>query len=251
MSKMFRSVTHTNNIITGCTHVCVYCTARDLANGRLRERYLANKNLALPLQPQTYREATGEVCLSNPYHDPFYHRFWPERLKTPCKPGETIFLNFMGDAFCKEVPSEWIQQEITYAAKYPDTDFLLCTKNPARYAEFEFPSNVILGATIETTFYSDDYSKAPSLMNRIFELSVTLHPRKFISIEPIMGGDMDLMIDLISVLRPEVIEIGADNHRKHLPEPSAAEVRQLLDGLRKALPDCKVIEKEGLERLLK
>jgi len=32
----------------------------------------------------------------------------------------------------------------------PKATFLFLTKNPARYLEFNFPNNVILGATIET-----------------------------------------------------------------------------------------------------
>ncbi len=158
----------------------------------------------------------------------------------------------MGDAFCKEVPAEWIRQTIDYTRKYPDTDFLLCTKNPARYAEFEFPSNVILVMTLDTNKWgcTQLYSKAPELVDRYLSFLRVQHPRKFVSIEPIMQLNIDEMLTRMWSLRPEVIEIGADNHHKHLPEPSAAEVRQLLDGLRK-IPGCKVIEKEGLGRLLK
>ncbi len=35
---------YTWNPITGCLNNCPYCYARKLANTRLRERYLANKN---------------------------------------------------------------------------------------------------------------------------------------------------------------------------------------------------------------
>ena len=58
------------NPITGCLNGCEYCYARKLANTRLKERYLANKNHAPTITPN---DGIWQV-------DPFYPRFWEDRL---------------------------------------------------------------------------------------------------------------------------------------------------------------------------
>ena len=77
---------YTWNPITGCLNGCPYCYARKLANGRLKQRYLANTNLApnakgdvakLTISDRTAIEREGD------YADPFYPRFWEERLDEP------------------------------------------------------------------------------------------------------------------------------------------------------------------------
>ena len=59
------------NPITGCLNNCGYCYARRLASGRLRAKYLANDILAPHDEPDH-----KEYC-----DNPFYPRFWPEKLK--------------------------------------------------------------------------------------------------------------------------------------------------------------------------
>jgi len=67
------------NPVTGCLNGCSYCYARKLANGRLKKRYLANKNVA-PKYAQDVSFRTYEVPTNIGNVDPFYPRFWPERL---------------------------------------------------------------------------------------------------------------------------------------------------------------------------
>ena len=50
-------------------------------------------------------------------------------------------------------------------------------------------------------------------------------------------------------INPEIVEIGADNYRNSLPEPSWDKVYKLIDIL--TLHGINVIQKDGLERLKK
>ena len=56
-------------------------------------------------------------------------------------------------------------------------------------------------------------------------------------------------IDWILTIKPEIVEIGADNYGHNLPEPSWNKVAQLIGKLRAS--GITVIEKDGLERLMK
>ena len=100
------------------------------------------------------------------------------------------------------------------------TNFLFLTKNPYRYWEWydagvSLPPTVYLGATIET---NRDYglSTAPEPYDRYLSLTSIPHPRKFVSIEPIMGFHLDTMTEWIKEIKPEIIEVGADNYHNHL-----------------------------------
>ncbi|KKL45038.1 hypothetical protein LCGC14_2359710, partial [marine sediment metagenome] len=112
---------YTWNPITGClNHVNGMCKgggfpcyAYRLANGRLRERYLANKNRAT-------LTLLKDVGAHN--DDPFYSRFWPERMddfnnlfainepnfsrRLPKKP-RGIFVCDMSDLFGMGIPEKW------------------------------------------------------------------------------------------------------------------------------------------------
>jgi hypothetical protein len=62
-----------------------------------------------------------------------------------------------------------------------------------------------------------------------------------------MDFDLNTMLGWMKDINPEIIEIGADNHRCSLPEPLWEKVEALLVGLREFCPN--VVEKDGLERL--
>ncbi len=61
------------NPITGCLNNCPYCYARKLANTRLKERYLANKNLS-PDYIEMKKSFDGWGGRKEPFQDPFYPR---------------------------------------------------------------------------------------------------------------------------------------------------------------------------------
>jgi len=68
------------------------CYAYKLANGRLKQRYLANHNLPFPV--------IGDDSYNAALLDPFYPRFWEDRLgDIPLKPVRGIFVCDMGEMF--------------------------------------------------------------------------------------------------------------------------------------------------------
>lgn len=221
MSRMFKTVTKTWNPVIGCLHDCVYCWARDLAEGKLKVR-------------------------SGKYVDGFEPRFFERELTKKFKPGQFVFVSDMGDLYGKWVPRDWILRVLAIEQAFPEVNFLNQTKNPERFHEFWFPPNAYLGTTIET---NRDYgvTKAPSPATRYLELWIIEHPHKFVSIEPIMDFDLDELVGWMRDIKPDIIEIGADNYGHGLPEPPWEKVERLLQCLRQICP--RVVEKDGLERL--
>ncbi len=205
-SRMFECVTRTWNPITGCLHGCVYCWARALAEGRLKNK-------------RKYAQ-----------HG-FKPAFHPHELKRTFQPGELVFVADMGDMWGRWVPSEWIRAVLEHIARFPETTFLFLTKNPARYLEFlsEMLSNVMLGATIETDsdLIGTAVSGAPPPSQRFRAMKRITGPPKVISVEPVLDFDLDRFADLILYAGPSIVFIGYDNYGHRLPEPPRAKVLAL------------------------
>ena len=53
----------------------------------------------------------------------------------------------------------------------------------------------------------------------------------FITIEPILDFDVDILISWLSILKPNFVNIGADSKHCKLPEPSDDKIRALVAGL--------------------
>ncbi len=221
MSKMFTygdKILKTWNPFTGCNFNCSYCWARKLAEGKLR----------------------------NSYPNGFIPTTHPDRFNKRFKPDDFVFVCSMGDiAFA---PSVVINHIVYTVKKYPDTKFLLCTKEPEIYRKmiFHLP-NIYFGTTLETD-RQYNVSRAPSPLQRLYSIRQSSYQHKFISIEPIMDFNPEF-IEWILSIKPEIVEIGADNYNNHLPEPLWNKVAQLMAKLRSS--GIQVIEKQGLERLLK
>lgn len=212
------------NPISGCLHSCTYCWARKLAETRLKG--------------------------SPRYKDGFQPTFHAEDLKKKFKPGEFVFVTDMGDAWGWWTPRDQLEQVIEVERKFPETRFLNQTKSPMSFHRFQFPGNTVLGTTIETNryfpqFYVGQGVGAPS--DRMGWMASLAHPHKFVSIEPIMDFDLEEFVRWIGHIRPEIVEVGADNYGHHLPEPDGMKVVSLLNALREFVPQ--VIMKDGLERL--
>jgi len=221
MSRMFKTVSRTWNVFKGCLFECTYCNARKMAETRLKD------------YPR--------------YRDGFTPRLVMEELSRRFHPGEFIFVGYMGDISCATADEVGfiLAQTIEF---FSETSFLLCSKNPAVYFSWElaFPDNLYLGTTIET---NRDYglSKAPPPLERFRAMAELQHARKFVSVEPVMDFDLEVMTRWLSEIKPDIVEIGADNYHNHLPEPSWEKVETLLESLRGFLP--RVVEKDDLERL--
>ncbi len=221
MSRMFRSIDHTWHIYTGCGFQCSYCYARGLIEGRLR--HLAK------------------------YERGFEPTFHPEELKKKFRPGDFIGVALMSDV--SFAAPEEVSRIMERISQFPDTRFLLQSKDPACFASSEWlmRDNAVYGTTLETNRDHYSFSKAPDVSARAAILRMLPAKHKFVSIEPIMDFDLEEMVSRIALIKPEIVEVGSDNYRNCLPEPPWSKVEALLKALREFVP--KVVEKEGLERL--
>jgi len=137
---------YTWNPITGCLNGCEYCYARKLANTRLRERYRTNKNLG-------YDGGAPRWMIES---DPFYPRFWEDKLCEPVwlpssyrRPkAKGIFACDMSDLFGIGVPEDWTQRVIDITKACPYHRFYLLTKQPQNLIKFSpFPDNCWVGVS--------------------------------------------------------------------------------------------------------
>lgn len=234
MSRMFKGPDGkpmtTWPIFVGCLYNCTYCNAKKTAETRLKH---------LPR-----------------YSDGFSPRLVPTEFRRRFKPGQFIFVTYMGDiSFAMREHIIGILGRIKESTL---TSFLLQSKNPKRFHDWRdnwgiiLPPNIFLGTTIET---NRDYglSKAPPPVERFRYLCGYPHNHKFLSIEPIMDFDLEEICHWVKLLQPDIIQVGADNYHNHLPEPPWWKVERLLQTLR-STPDFLgkyplVVEKEGLKRL--
>lgn len=209
------------NVFVGCKHDCTYCSAKTLALTRLKHHLR--------------------------YKDGFAPHLVPELLTRGFKPGEFVFVAYMGDISFATPYEFW--QILERIKQFPSTDFLMITKNPGFFLRWPepLPLNVILGTTIETNRDTKKISKAPPPLRRWIDIIAVGSRRKFLSIEPVMDFDLREMTRWIALLEPAIIEIGADNYHNKLPEPPVDKLEQLISFCRGVCPQ--VVEKPGLERL--
>jgi len=89
----------------------------------------------------------------------------------------------------------------------------------------DIPANVLLATTLETD--RDDLVKAISLApvpsKRYKDFLAVKHPRKMITIEPVMKFNHDKMLEWIVNIKPERIFLGYDSRKTNLQEPTLDE----------------------------
>jgi len=146
------------NPITGCLNhvngICkgggFPCYAYRLAHTRLKQRYLANPNTAAsqiisdtPIN-MMQKQVKAEL-------DPFYPRFWEERLNALVvhpKRRKGIFVCDMGELFGDWVPREWQEKVFSVIRAHPQHRFYLLTKQPQNLIKWSpFPDNCWVGTT--------------------------------------------------------------------------------------------------------
>ena len=207
-SRMFTFITETCNFLGGeCPYGCVYCWAN-----ALKKRYNFKKYMGKPFVIE-------------------------KELKRNFKNGSFVFACDMTDLLAENVPDACIEKILAYV-KTQKCFFLLETKNPARYLDFleQMPSNVYLGATIESNRNCPEISKAPSQHNRIKAMVILSFMQKnplFISIEPILDFDLNVFVQIIKQIKPWAVAVGYDNYNHKLPEPALAKTMQLIEALEK------------------
>lgn len=204
-SRMFPFITKTWNPCVGCCHDCRYCWAKSLAETKLKhtDRYKAG----------------------------FVPKMIDRELARRFKKGDFVFVCDMGDLFGLWVPRYWIWNVLKAIKKSPEAKFLLLTKNPERYLDFEWmiPENCVCAATIETNRSTAGISKAPQPGERWRGLRDLDYPHKILVAEPILEFDLTTFESWILSLRPQLdmVVLGYDNYSNKLPEPALEKTREL------------------------
>lgn len=233
VSKMPDDINATWNPVIGCLHNCTYCWARNLTETRLKHM-------------EKYKEGFFKPKLTE------------KDLKEKFK-NKYVFACIMGDLFGEWVSRDWILKVIETIKNNPESKYLFLTKNPRRYLEFlnEFPTNIVLGATIETN-RQYPVSKAPPPIERYKAMAKLVWKNKLIVIEPIMDFDTEVFTQWIKEIQPSTVYVGYDNYCKKLPEPPLAKTLQFMAELskftqvkrktiRKAWNDDKIAQKNSIK----
>jgi hypothetical protein len=115
---------------------------------------------------------------------------------------------------------------------------------------YRFPPNVLLGTTIETNrdnLYRG-ISKAPLPSKRYEAMLKLKHPRKIVTVEPIIDFDVDVLESWIRRIGPEAVYFGYDSKNNFLPEPELKKVKILMRSFKQAIiVRLKVIRKAWWE----
>lgn len=219
---MYDWVSHTHSHLGGeCTHKCSYCYVQ-------RNRF--------GVSPR-YK---GKVQL------------FEDELKVDYGIGKTIFIEHMNDLFAEDMPGPFIYKILIHTKKYPGNLYIFQTKNPQKaYNSIGlFPANFMIGTTIETNAWHKELSKAPEPYLRYIGLSkfVKHGAKTFLTIEPIIDFDLGILMEWITDLRPDFVNIGADSKSTGLPEPDRDRVLRLINGLE--LEGITIKKKTNLDRIL-
>jgi len=244
------------------------CYAWKLAHTRLKQRYLANKN-GLPysiFEKSVAEELKAEI-------DPFYPRFWEERLHEPdiepTKPQHMkgIFVCDMGDLFGIGIPEVWTREVLNVIWSNPWHRFYLLTKQPQNLIKFSpFPDNCWVGITATNT---EMFLRACSSLEYPVQAKV-----KYLSVEPLLqwsfNWEQSYLINALNRADIKLVIIGACTGRspellklqKHYPsltlmpyghqwtaQPPIENLREIVEAADQA--GIKVFLKDNLRPLLK
>ena len=212
-TRMFPRVTKTWNPYKGCEHACY-----------------------MPKGCFAYQLATGKLKTSERYKDGFKPAFIEKELSKTFGKNHLIFVSDMGDLFGEWVPSEWIIRVLDVIETAGNRNkFLLLTKNPTRYHAYlhRFSENTILGATIETNRNTRmmGLTRAPEPARRYEAMRALRWPNKFVSIEPIIDFDHDILVKWIKDIKPAAVAVGYDNWKCRLTEPPLEKTLELISEL--------------------
>lgn len=222
--NMYPWVTHCHSHLRGaCPHKCPYCYVQAIG-----KRFGGDAH-------------KGPLCLDTAQLDIKYGA------------GRTIFVEHASDLFAEAVKRGWLELILDHCRQWPDNTYVFQTRNVGRLVNwFPFmPERVILGTTIETD--NDAPGAAPHPHDRALGISMLRGampmPVTFVTIEPVLDFDVRGMLALLSLARPDFVNIGADSKGCGLREPSAEKVLALIEGVREM--GIEIRQKTNLERLLK
>lgn len=224
----FNSELYTYNPIKGaCSHDCSYCFIK-----AMRHRFKQDPTLRLD----------------------------QKELKANLGKGRFVFAGSSTDMFAPDVPEAWIIAVLDHLYDYPDNEYMLQSKNPARFLEFvdhklyqDWKEKLILCTTIESNKEYPYESKAPSITERVKAMRTlsALGFRTMITVEPIMDfSDAATFAALLDSIHPEQVNIGASTSKTvKLIEPVKAKVIALIVELETR--GIKVHCKSNLDRIVK
>lgn len=216
--NMYPWVDFTHTHLGGeCSHKCTYCYVNSFPFGR----------------PEKYR---GHL------------RLIEKEFNVNYGSNVTIFIEHCNDLFAKDVPYEFISKIISHCCGFLTNTYVFQTKNPARFEDFlrDMPGERILGTTIETNRRMNTISNAPDPLERAYAMT-KLSGRKFVTIEPVLDFDVDILAGWIAVIRPEFLNLGADSKNHGLPEPTIEKIMALVGKLQGY--GIELREKHNLQRL--
>jgi hypothetical protein len=210
-SHMYEDSVKQWNVYVGCNYLCQYC----------------QKSFRLQMKRQLHN------CIKCYDYVPHFH---PDRLtqQLPRTQGdEFIWACSSSDiTFAKR---EWIEAILKRVRQLPDRTFLFQTKNPICFKRYSWTDNTVLDVTIETN-EDEGYrliSTAPLPSIRYRDFLKIKHPHKFVTVEPILEFDMDVLVEWIGEINPERVYLGYDSKNCSLPEPELAKTQELKKRLEK------------------
>jgi protein gp37 len=181
------------------------CYAWKLAHTRLKQRYLNRQIFPIgQFDDAFYRD--------KPLTDPFYPRFWEERVdeiwklgRSRCAKAKGIFTCDMSDLFGIGIPEEWTRAILDAISHASPHRFYLLTKQAQNLIKFSpFPKNCWVGvtATNQESYY-DGVSSIAGVEAKI----------KFVSFEPLLaqinGGECAEEYRLDSIEEFDWVIVGA------------------------------------------
>lgn len=218
--NMYPWVTHQHTHLGGeCPHKCVYCYVDNPRFGRA-PRY------------------SGDL------------RLVEDEFKVRYGTGKVIFIEHMNDLFAEGVPDGHIERILAHCCEWLENEYVFQTKNPGRYTQkaWVWPSRIVLGTTLETNRVIEGISKAPLPEERIRGLkAVPPEVKKFVTIEPVLDFDVDILAEMVASVSPFFVNLGADSKGHGLPEPTVEKIMELVAKL--AEYGIELREKHNLQRL--
>lgn len=197
------------NVCKGCNFNCIYCKK------------------SFQAQSKRWGKNNCQDCYD---YKPHFHEERLTQSLRNTKGDEFIWVISSGDIACMK--EEWVNKILERIKQLPQT-FFFQTKSPDCYYKYSFPENVILGITLETDVYRTKITDAMPLWHRYIFFKDYQHPRKFVTIEPIMDFKFDRFLKWLEDINPERIYIGYDTKKCGLPEPPLEKTYRLIKELRK------------------
>lgn len=159
------------------------------------------------------------------------------------KAGDVVFVGHMTDLFA--MPPGIVEVVLAHCCRFYEADYVFQTKVPGNILFYNWddfmPPKKTIGTTLETDTTDVNFARDDAMW-RLMERGY----RTFVTVEPIMRFTPAFAQRIID-MRPSFVNIGADSKKSGLPEPTADEVRGLIEELRVA--GIEVREKPNLARI--